>query len=188
MRSLKSIHDLPAGMTLTSDELVEFHGSRLLLLIAICGKLDRKLKQPRIEGLTKFAKLDFFIRYPEFFKRAAQFLNKAISVDDRIGESRMIRFHYGPWDKRYYQVLPYLEARGLINILKEGNKYQLYLTEKGKGISEQLLEAKEFNQLFQNISQVKSVLGSFSGNRLKNLVYRLFDQEVKQRKLGEIIK
>lgn len=42
------------------DDAVDFHASRLLLLLNLCGTNPG----PGIEGRTKFAKLDFFLRYP----------------------------------------------------------------------------------------------------------------------------
>lgn len=107
MRSIKNINNVPAGINISADELVEFHATRLLLLIVGCGKKDRVSKNHKIEGLTKLAKLDFFIRYPELFRKAAHHVNESTTIASSAVESKMIRFHYGPWDKRYYQVLPF---------------------------------------------------------------------------------
>ncbi len=60
-----SLHCYPAGLPLTADQITEFHAARLMLLLHLCGVKNR------IEGLTKLAKLDFFVRYPAFFLRAA---------------------------------------------------------------------------------------------------------------------
>ncbi len=35
----------------------------------------------------------------------------------------MIRHHYGPWDKRYYHILAYLESKQLIQIVKHKNSF-----------------------------------------------------------------
>ncbi len=66
MKSLKNINDLPAGVPLAADDLLEFHAARLLLLFKVCGVAGR------IDGLTKMAKLDFFVRYPQFFNEACK--------------------------------------------------------------------------------------------------------------------
>jgi hypothetical protein len=51
----------PVSLPLSADNIVEFHAARILLLISLCGTSNR------IDGLTKMAKLDFFVRYPNFF-------------------------------------------------------------------------------------------------------------------------
>lgn len=190
MKSINHIQKYPAGISLIADEVVEFHASRLILLLRLCGSKERATKLYRIEGLTKIAKLDFFIRYPEFFRRIVRYLNKEGQVSSHLGgvESRMIRFHYGPWDERYYQVLPYLEARNLLKIEKNGNTFNFYLTELGETTADQLIEDHQFATLTNNIRDVNKILSSFSGTRLKELVYKLFAKEVGDKKFGEIIK
>jgi hypothetical protein len=180
---------MPAGGTVSSDDIVELHAARLLLLILLCGTKDQKTQLPRIDGLTKLAKLDFFVRYPSFFERVAAQLNKPIPPVNKTLESKMVRYHYGPWDNRYYQLLPYLEARSLIEIKKDLkiNQYRFTLTEKGKEIAAALSETKEFEALNDNMQEVKKVLGAKSGNQLKTLVYNVFEKEVADRKLGETI-
>ena len=56
----------------------------------------------------------------------------------------MVRHHYGPWDKRYYQVLAFLEARSLITVNKQGNTYDFALTALGQEKSKTLSKAKPF--------------------------------------------
>jgi DNA-binding PadR family transcriptional regulator len=189
MRSINNLQHVPAGQTISSDDIVELHSAWLLLLISICGTSDRKTQLPRIDGLTKIAKLDFFVRYPAFFERVARELGVEIKPFSQTVESKMVRYHYGPWDERYYQLLPYLEARNLVSISKEPrhNQYQFFLTETGKTVVQRLLEAREFQSLRENINQVARVLRGKTGNQLKNLVYQVFDEEVAKKSLGEPI-
>jgi len=187
MESLKSIDSLSLGRTLTADDLIEFHASRLLLLVLLCGVQNRGQGTYRIDGLTKLAKLDFFVRYPEFFRRAAAHFNTSIAPDTSVPESKMIRFHYGPWDKRYYQVLPYLEARRLLAVEKSGSTYTFSLTPQGTAVSKQLSEDPSFAGLAARMREVKRVLGSRSGSSLKDLVYALFDEEVGAKQLNATI-
>lgn len=184
MQSLKTIGKLSIGRTLVADDMIEFHASRLLLLVMLCGVRTREDGTYRIEGLTKLAKLDFFVRYPAFFQRAASYLKAVVRQDDTAPESKMIRFHYGPWDKRYYQVLPYLEARGLLEITKVGNAYNFSLTAKGVEISKILNKDASFGALSERMKDVKRVLGSKTGTYLKDLVYQLFEEEVADKKLN----
>ena len=100
----------------------------------------------------------------------------------------MVRHHYGPWDKRYYQVLAFLEARGLITVKKRGNTYDFELMELGKKKAKILSKTKPFAPLIEQMKAVKKLLGRKNGTQLKNIVYEIFDKEVKQRGLGELIK
>lgn len=138
MKSILRASDTPRSFPLASDMFTELHASRLLLLLKICGVSGR------VEGLTKLAKLDFFVRYPDFFERIAQHLGENVESATTSVESAMIRHHYGPWDKRYYQVLPFLEGRGLITIRKAGQAYVFELTDAGKQVAAVFSKESEF--------------------------------------------
>lgn len=189
MISIKNAARFPTGTPLTSDNLVEFHAARLILLLNICGNTVDKSKIRRIDGLTKLAKLDFFVRYPEFFARAASAIGKSTSIASTDNESKMIRYHYGPWDHRYYHVLPYMEAHGLVDIVKDDkkNQYKFYLTKLGVKLATSLQDKPEFADLMARMKEVKRVLGRKNGNQLKKLVYELFEDEVSALSLGEVI-
>jgi len=121
---MKSLHELakfPAGSSLLADDIIEFHAARLLLLLGLCGVSSS------IDGLTKLAKLDFFVRYPQFFDKACAVLGEQVQSASTSIESSMVRYHYGPWDHRYYKILAYLRSRGLIQIRKDGNTYKFNL-------------------------------------------------------------
>jgi hypothetical protein len=180
---VKSVHNIgsqPASVPVVADEVLEFHAARLLMLLKLCGVAGR------IEGLTKLAKLDFFVRYPQFFETVARRLGKEEGPKTSSVESSMIRHHYGPWDKRYYHILAYLKAKGLITVSRE-RAYQFKLTDVGKTVADTLAKRPAFAQLAAQMSQVKAVLGNKAGSTLKNLVYETFDKEVAQRPLGEVI-
>ena len=188
MESLKTAGRISKGLTLTSDDFIESHASRLLLLVLLCGSKDRATSTQKIEGLTKLAKLDFFVRYPAFFQRAAQALgHDTVATENSNSDSKMIRFHYGPWDKRYYQVIPYLEAKGLLTVTKKGSAYNFTLTELGTRIARQLSEGTGFESLVAKMAKVKEVMSPLKGNQLKELIYKLFEQEVANKKLNDII-
>jgi len=187
VKSMRTIADQSAGIPLLADDVIEFHAARLLLLAHLCGKKDR------IDGLTKMAKLDFFVRYPQFFAKACRYLNpdatstnEAHHGSDAV-ESSMIRYHYGPWDQRYYQVLAYMRSRGLLDVEQEGRSYKLRLTAAGRAAAATLASDSAFATLVEQMRRVKSVFGNMTGTRLKELVYEVFDQEVAQRAKGEVI-
>jgi hypothetical protein len=182
MKSVRALGRIPRSLPLSADDITELHAARLLLLFHHCGSGEK------IEGLTKLAKLDFFVRYPSFFERVARYLGKAISAACDQAESPMVRHHYGPWDKRYYQVLAFLEARGLITVQKHGCAYDFTLTELGQEKAKTLSKSQPFAPLIEQMKVVKKLLGRKNGTQLKNIVYEIFDEEVKQRRLGELIK
>lgn len=184
MKSLVRLGSQPASLPLAADDILEFHAARLLLLMHVCGTSGR------IDGLTKMAKLDFFTRYPDFFAAARAAIDKTVVTsarEDDAVESSMVRHHYGPWDKRYYQVLGVLEAKQLITVIKHKQSYQIALSPLGKERAKALASRPSFQDLIARQREVKRVFGSKSGTFLKDLIYRLFDKEVGRRTLGQVI-
>jgi hypothetical protein len=99
----------------------------------------------------------------------------------------MIRFHYGPWDDRYYHILAYLEGKNLLTVTKDNQAFALSLTDEGKQIADQFAKDKSFAPLVEQMRQVKKALGNRAGSTLKKLIYQVFEKEVAQRPLGETI-
>lgn len=181
MKSIQNLGNSPAGLPIAADDLLEFHAARLLLLFRYCGTANR------IDGLTKMAKLDFFVRYPQFFNTACEALGiSSESASDSV-ESSMIRFHYGPWDDRYYHVLSYLEAKGLISVSKDAKAFKLSLTDAGKTAANEIAKDDTYDSLIEQMKRVKKALGSKAGSTLKKLIYQIFDKEVGKKSLGEAI-
>jgi hypothetical protein len=181
MKSLKHALSTPKGFPLVADGITELHASRILLLLKRCGTSGK------IDGLTKLAKLDFFVRYPDFFDQMSQYIGSQVKSHSSGVESAMVRHHYGPWDKRYYQVLSYLSSRGLISISKDGNAYRFKLTDLGKSSATELERASEFGDLVEQMRRVKILLGAKTGSTIKNLIYQAFDAEVAKKAMGELI-
>ena len=100
----------------------------------------------------------------------------------------MVRHHYGPWDKRYYHVLAYLEARQLITVTKERKSYRIALANLGRERAKTLAIRPSFAPLVGRMREVKKTFGSKSGMSLKILIYRIFDTEVGQRPMGKEIR
>lgn len=186
MKSLKRMGTEPVSLILSADDVLEFHAARLLLLLRVCGISNR------IDGLTKMAKLDFFVRYPDFFYEAKSRTDVATILNDAPShfaatESVMVRHHYGPWDKRYYQVLAHLEGCRLISVTKERNSYRLALTDVGVKRADVLACKDSFATVVSRMKDVKKAFGNKSGDYLKRLIYKLFDAEVGQREMGKVI-
>jgi hypothetical protein len=182
MNATTSLDRYPAGLPLTADQITEFHAARILLLLHLCGVKNR------IVGLTKLAKLDFFVRYPEFFQRAAKHLEQEAEQPVVAAvESMMIRLHYGPWDARYYQIIAYLESRELITVERQGKAFVFSLTKNGAMIASRLDDEQSYRGLSDHMGKVKELLGNKSGDVLKKLVYELFDEEIAKLPLGQVI-
>ena len=184
MKSLKNLGDQLAGETLLADDVLEFHAIRLLLLMKVCGTAGR------IDGLTKMAKLDFFVRYPEFFEKVAAHLSgtkPSVSNRSKQVESSMVRFHYGPWDRRYYHILSYLESKSLITVNRDNSMFLLRLTDLGKSVAGQAETREPFQPIVAQMRRVKVLLGKKAGSTLKDLIYAVFGQEVGERPLGAVI-
>lgn len=189
MKSLKRIGTFPAQLQLSADDIVEFHAARLLLLFEIVGV------NGHIDSLTKMAKLDFFVRYPEFYEVARDVVLKIEDNDDSdqnkkrdVVESAMVRHHYGPWDHRYYHVLSFLESRNLVKVSKVGTQIRFQLTQDGRNHALSLAACPSFEPLVERLRDVKKVFGNKTGFWLKKLIYDLFDIEVGQRGYGEVIR
>jgi hypothetical protein len=162
------------------DDSVDFHASRLLLLLDLCGDNPG----PGIEGRTKFAKLDFFLRYPGFLERAHAALADVVERTDAFTaadsaeiEAPMIRYRYGPWDHRYRQFLSFLTARNLVTITR-GTPERVKLRPAGKATAGRLAELEHFQPLVQRCRAMQGNLAQMSGTDLKNLIYALFPDEV----------
>lgn len=182
MRSILNLWNYPAGRPLVSDDITEFHAARLLLLLSFCGA------NGHIDGLTKLAKLDFFVRYPQFFDRVSNFIGQAARSSTDLIESKMIRYRYGPWDKRYYDILSYLRSKDLILVIKDKRgTFRFQLTESGNVTATEIAAETEFNSLIEQMKKVKKTLGKKSGSALKKLIYEVFEEEVAQKPLDEVI-
>ncbi len=169
---------LPASLFLLDDN-IPYHATRLALLIAVVGT-------PGIEGRTKLAKLDFFVRYPDYLLKAAKIEGKQTAVEEikhiinlsPTIESQMIRYKYGPWDQKYYLVFAYLSGKDLIVIQQKSNMDIFLLTERGSRLTDNLIKQQEFHLLVERCRIVKEVFRDASGTHLKDFIYRHFPEVV----------
>lgn len=187
MKSLTNLLHQPAGRPLLADDVLELHAARIMLLILLCGKKIKGTTSARVDGLTKLAKLDFLVRYPEFFLKLAKEMGQATDTPCQNVESSMVRFHYGPWDERYYHILAYLESRELVTVVKEKSTFKFALTDHGADIARTLVEKQSFASLAEHMRRVKNLVGGLGGTKLKDLIYTVFGKEVVDRKMGETI-
>lgn len=183
---ISSGYEMPLHRVVDPDDLLDFHAARLLILLEVCGSGERTR---RIDGRTKLAKLDFFIRYPRFLEAA----HRALGIAEEVrrhhhteSEAPMIRYRYGPWDPGYRDYLAFLEARGLLRVV--GSNVEAYsLTGAGRRIASELLNHPAFIPLVERAQSMVGNLASWNGSRLKSFIYEQFDQEVGDLSYREVI-
>jgi hypothetical protein len=169
----------------TSDS---FHLSRLLLLLNAFAGPQR---DQAIEGITKLAKLDFFLRYPSYLEKG---LSARHANPDAAGvreferdsvESRMVRFKYGPWDFRYRRFLNILVGKGLAHVYLRGRTVHVGITESGRAVANRLAEHAEFADLKHRSKLLKTHF-DLSASTLVKFVYDTFP-EIGTMRLGSPI-
>lgn len=157
--------------------------ARLLLLIS-------GFTTPRksLEGRTKLAKLDFFLRYPAFLHRAMKIAGRPEEIEGQADmdiETRMVRYRYGPWDPAYFALLGRLIGKGLVAPVpvKRGIGYRA--TDKGKSVARRLAETDEWREVAETVKVLRSNF-DYTGSHLKNFIYSHFP-EVTDAEWGDVL-
>jgi hypothetical protein len=164
------------------------HIARLLLLMAAhAGDKNRPM-----EGLTKLAKLDFLLRYPNCLERALRSAGKdpteaGIADFERTTiESKMVRFRYGSWDHRYRRWVALMVAHGLVAVDVKGKTVRLWPKHEGLALATALADQESLEDLANRAKLVTKSFGNRSGTDLKNFMYVTFP-ELTDMKWGEEI-
>ena len=170
-------HKLSFPTLFQVDDYIEFHAARILLLLHNCNGI--------IEGRTKLAKLDFFLRYPAAIKRVIDLrlintsemdLKQLIIIPNSI-ESQMIRYRYGPWDPKYQIIIPFLQSLDLIQI--HSRRAETYtITERGKQAVIELIKDPSYQELDFRSKTVYQIFGEWAGSQIKKFIYDNFDEIV----------
>jgi hypothetical protein len=171
--SLKLVH--LAARIENSDH---FHTARLMLLLRSAAGRSGK----PIRGIMKLAKMDFLLRYPNCLVRALDAIGKQsesehIPDEERNTiEARMMRFRYGPWDKRYRRWIGLLVSKGLAYTYLEGRTINVKLTDAGINMATQLSTLDEFQPLAKRSQIITAAFGGYSATKLKDFVYDVFPE------------
>jgi hypothetical protein len=156
----------------------ELHCARLLVLIEAFAGEDGTLE---IEGLTKLAKLDFFLRYPVMLERALEVRKRSISAAElqpferNSVESKMVRYKYGPWDHRYWQLLSILVAKGLIRVRRKGLGRMIGVTPLGKEKAQELASTDEFAVVARRARALEKSM-NLTATNIMRFVYDTFPE------------
>ncbi|MEG4203452.1 hypothetical protein QUA20_05930 [Microcoleus sp. Pol7_A1] len=149
--------------------------ARILLLIHAFTA-----KKKSLEGRTKLAKLDFFLRYPNFMKRALairqpnQVMDVLPEEQDNI-EGRMIRYRYGPWDPSHYAILGKLIGKGLVEIASSNRGISYRTTTLGSELAKKLAKEDSWQETSTRIKILRQNF-DLSGSSLKNFIYEHFPE------------
>jgi hypothetical protein len=166
----------------------ELHCARLLILLNTFTNQDG---QHGIDGLTKLAKLDFLLRYPVMLERALiarQRSPKPVDVqahERESVESRMVRYRYGPWDHRYWELLSLLRAKGLLKVSRRGLTKVFTLTSQGEHVAGTLASQEEFLLITKRAKLLNENL-NLTPTGLMKFVYSTFP-EIASMQLNEDI-
>jgi hypothetical protein len=150
---------------------------RLLLLIDAFSQMKAGL-----EGRTKLAKLDFLLRYPNYFERALS-LRAIGSSRGRPGiehediENRMVRYRYGPWDPAYFSLLGSLIGRGLIIQVPAKSGVAYRTTKRGKVVAATLGGTESWRETAIRTRLLRRHF-DLTGTRLKAFIYQHFPEVV----------
>lgn len=161
-----------------AEDNLEFHAARLLLLLRYAGG-----KHAKIVGRTRLAKLDFFVRYPTYLAKA---LNQIEYNMLPSPESPMIRYKYGPWDNKYFNVFALLLAKGLVTIEASKHGDVFTLTDRGAYAAEEL-NTPEYEEIIDRCKAVYKRFKDMSGTQLKSFIYQNFPEIVAET-IGEEIR
>ena len=156
--------------------------ARLLLLIEAFSR-GRKV----LEGRTKLAKLDFFLRYPTYCARALQIrrpdLVQASETLEPDVESRMVRYRYGPWDPAYFALLGRLVGKGLVQPAPFTRGIGYRATDMGRVIATEIQREPAWLDTSVRIQLLRKHF-DLSGTNLKKFIYQHFP-EVTQATWGQ---
>ena len=159
------------------DDLA-YHQARVLLLVtSVAAEPEHNRK---LDGLTKLAKLDFFVRYPVLATVVLESLSMDdrmhLSLEDRVNpttvQDPMTRYKYGPWDDRYYPVIGALVARGLLKYGKgRRGSVSLIPTDAGNALAAELAADVVWSEVADRCGAVAAASRGMTGNALKELIY-----------------
>jgi hypothetical protein len=171
----------------SAEESYNIHAARLLIILQKFGGKNNK----KISGLTKLVKLDFLLRYPLYLSKALDkkgFSSTSLKLKDfekKSVESRMIRYHYGPWDSRYRRFINILVSKGLVEVEVQKNTILIGLTDKGVNVTKSLHQFPIFDDYFERSDILKEYF-DIGAMTLKNEIYEMFPEIVSMRK-GDVI-
>lgn len=131
----------------------------------------------KIDSLTKLAKLDFLVRYPDARDAVRAELSGTASTNKPVralpeNGPPMIRHKFGPWDDSYYPVIGALVGRGLAKYVRARNRaVGIALTKPGNDLYQRVIQDPSWQEIAAEAVTVAGDFGDLTGNRLKDAIY-----------------
>ncbi|MGH0029950.1 MAG: hypothetical protein ACQGVC_09175 [Myxococcota bacterium] len=147
--------------------------ARILLLIEAFSRGSHVL-----EGRTKLAKLDFFLRYPSYLRRALEIRRKPVGDLDEDApdlETRMVRYRYGPWDPSFYAVLGRLIGKRLVDPVPSKRGIAFRVTDRGRELAQAIASEPVWEETNDRLDLLRRHL-NLKGTTLKNFIYDNFPE------------
>lgn len=150
--------------------------ARLLLLIHAFSS-----KPEGVEGRLKLAKLDFLLRYPDFFNRAmakrvpGKALPNLESGAVPTVEESMIRYRFGPWDPAHFALIGRLVSRGLVVPVHNKHGIGLRTTDRARAIVENLSQSPEWSDDAKRATLLNEHF-DLAGQTLMKFLYKTFPE------------
>jgi len=158
--------------------------ARILLLIEAFSRGSALL-----EGRTKLAKLDFFLRYPTYLDRALRVRGLVPPNDLQNNvpdvETKMVRYRFGPWDPAYFVILGRLIGKNLVVPVPFDRGIGFRATDLGREIAADLRREPAWVPSVERLTLLRRHL-NLSGSYLKTFIYEHFP-EVTQASWGETL-
>ncbi|MCP4179175.1 MAG: hypothetical protein GY756_15555 [bacterium] len=172
--------------SLKAEKSSNYHIIRLLILLS-------SLKDGKsIAGLTKLAKLDFLLRYPNCLERALNKINyqkniQISQIEKNTIETTMIKYNYGPWDKRYRFWISIMQAKDLISVFTKGKTVYISINDNGRKLVSDLYKKPVFATYFERSNVIIKKFNSLSSKKMLELIYDVFPELSTMRSGEEII-
>lgn len=147
---------------------------RILTLVHAVAALP--MTAGKVDSLTKLAKLDFLVRYPDARGAVRETLAGRSSghpdLQPQAGWNSMVRHKFGPWDDSYYPVIGALVSRGLARYVRAKNRaVGVSLTKAGDELCAKLCAVDSWSDVADEVQAVADEFGHLTGNRLKDAIY-----------------
>lgn len=167
---------------------VDDHTARVLLLLDTFSTPSGE----SLDGLTKLAKLDFLLRYPAFLDALKDRLDirddewqPARDVDRLAVTDPMVKYKYGPWDKRYYALIGSLVGRGLAEYSEGRGRVTLRVTAQGNRAAAAIRQTREWEGTTRRTAALRRHF-DIPGSQLKDLIYDNFPDLTRQPLMSRI--
>lgn len=145
----------------------------LILLYAFKGRNNNG----KIEGISRYANLDFLLRYPLTLHKALNILDiknielKILPYEAHTIEVSFIKDIYEPFGNNFRKIISILKSKSLIQIYVEKNKTFIGITNSGIDLVNSFQKENDaFKNTFLRANIIKKNLGLFSNKKIMEII------------------